>query len=57
MGYLRVLEAHKGIPETARRYLGSVRAVLNRAVDMTSRLLPLSVPSDAAEALVLLGNA
>ena len=57
LGYLQVLEAHKEIPETARRHLGSVRAALERAVDITSRLLPLSVPPGAEDAQVLLGDA
>lgn len=57
LGYLQVLESDKGIPETARGYLGSIRAALDRSVEITSSLLPLSVPSGVEEARTLLGDA
>jgi PAS domain S-box-containing protein len=57
LGYVQVLETDKRLSEDARKYLGSVRAALDRAVDITSRLLPLSVAPGAEESRSLLGDA
>jgi C4-dicarboxylate-specific signal transduction histidine kinase len=56
LGYVQVLESAKGMPEIARCYLKSVRQALERAVDITTHIMPLSVAPGADEAHVLLGD-
>ena len=45
LGYLQVLASEKGMPAPARGYLRSIEKALQRSVEITSRLLPLSIPS------------
>ena len=45
LGYLQVLASEKGMPAPARGYLRSIEEALERSVEITSRLLPLSIPS------------
>ncbi len=52
LGYLQVLELEQGMPETAARYAGLVRTALERSVDLTSRLLPLSIPFGTQQSTV-----
>jgi len=44
LGYLQVLEMVQFLPAAAAKYAGLVRTALERSVDITSRLLPLSFP-------------
>jgi two-component system, NtrC family, sensor kinase len=57
LAHVQVLEIDRGLSAVARKSLGSVRTALERAADITSHLLPLSVSPDAGEAQVLLGDA
>jgi PAS domain S-box-containing protein len=45
LGYLQVLESEKSMSASARGYLRSVEEALQRSVEITTRLLPLSIPS------------
>jgi C4-dicarboxylate-specific signal transduction histidine kinase len=51
------LAALGNLSALARTYLRSVREALDRSVDITTRLMPLSVSPDAEEAPVLVGEA
>jgi len=49
LGYVQVLEMEPDLPERTLSYLHSLRAALERSVDITTQLLPLSIVDSAGE--------
>jgi PAS domain S-box-containing protein len=56
LGYIHVLEMEPNLSEKTKSYLRSVREALERSVDITSRLLPLSVSQTVEDTPLPLAN-
>ncbi|MGA2974819.1 MAG: ATP-binding protein [Spirochaetia bacterium] len=56
LGYIQVLEMQPNLPEKTKSYLRLVRETVERSVDITSRLLPLSVSQTVEDTPLLLAN-
>ena len=57
LGYLQVLQTDEGVPAAAQRYIASMREAVERAVELTSRLMLLSAPDAPVEVVPLGRNA
>jgi PAS domain S-box-containing protein len=53
LGYIQVLEADPALSVNGRQYIHSIRDALERSVQITTRLLPLSAPESGVTTLFL----